>query len=237
MLPLDDRVTGEGVLDEGGSLPDLAPTPAGIQNDATGQSVRRRQIPVEAHRTVEVGASIDAIPFQGHIVGAQVAEFEHPGFHTQGAGLLDGDPVGNDEIPVHEDVADAAFLQQLAQERSPALHVAVVRHPHLGGKAEFPQRKRHLGDRNAAAPQVVAEAGEEQTNRTHQQQHRAVNAHLHQGWSPSPAQIPGQHSKNPGTPSDAAAAPSGGTGPAPASGAVAGHRARPAAHRRPAPAR
>ena len=221
-----------------GAFQTLRQTPAGIQHDAAGQSVRRRQIPVKAHRTVEVGAGIDAIPFQGHVVGAQVAEFEHPGLHTQGAGLLDGDPVGNDEIAIHKDVADAPFLQQLAQERTPALHVAVVRHPHLGGKAEFPQRKHHLGDRNATALQVATEASEEQTDRTDQQQHRAVNAHLHQGWSPSPAQIPGQQRKESwhalATPQPS---PSGGTGPAPASGAAGGHRARPAAHRWPAPAR
>jgi len=188
VLPLNDRVAGEGVLNEGGRLPGLAPAPAGVENDVLRQLIRRRQLPVERRRTVEVGAGIDPVPFQGHVVRPQITQLEHPGLHSELAGLLNGDAVGNDEIPVHEDVADATLLDQLAQKRPPTLHIPVVRNANLPREAEFTQGEGHLGDRDPAAPQIAAEPGEEQTDRAHQQQDRALDAHLHQRRRPSSAQ-------------------------------------------------
>ena len=200
MLPFDDRVTGEGVLNEGGGLPGFAPAPAGVQHDVWRQLIHRRQVAVKLRGLVEVGAGIDPVPLQGHVIGPQVAQLEHPGLDAQGLGLFNGNPVGNDEIPVHEDVADAALLQQLTQKRSPGVHRLPERHTHVRGEAEFPQREAHLGDRDPATLQVAAEAGEEQADGAHQQQDRSLDAHLHQCRRPSPAQIAVQHWDDPGTP-------------------------------------
>ena len=200
VLTFDDRVIGEGVLNERGGLPGLAPTPARIQHDRGRQLIHRGQGSVELRRLVEVGAGIDPIPLEGDVIRTQVTQLEHPGLDPERLGLLDRNPVGNDEIPVHEDVADATLLQQLAQERPPLLHRLLERHTDVGGEAEFPQREAHLGDRNAASLQVTAEASEEQPDGPHQQQDRSFNAHLHQCRRPSPAQIAVQHCIDPGTP-------------------------------------
>ena len=75
--------------------------------------------------------------------------------------------MGNDEIPVHKDVADAALLEQSSDKRTPRLHITAERHGHLRREAKFPQRERHFGDRDATAPQVVVKPRKKQANRTH----------------------------------------------------------------------
>ena len=96
--------------------------------------------------------------------------------------------MGNDEIAIHEDVANAPFLNQLTQEGTPAVHPLAVRHTNIGREAEFPQGEGHLGHRDATALQVAAETSEEQTDGAHQQENRTVDSHLYKSWRPSPAQ-------------------------------------------------
>ena len=48
------------------------------------------------------------------------------------------DSVGNDEIPVHKNVADAAVLEQMSDKRTPRLHIAAERHRHLRRETKFP---------------------------------------------------------------------------------------------------
>ena len=198
--PLDDGVTGEGVLDERWGLPGLAPAPSGIQHDLGWQLVHGRQGPVKRCGLVEVGAGIDPIPLQGHVVGPEVTELKHPGLDAKSLGLLDRNSVGNDEVPVHENVADAAFLQQLPQERPPGLHRFTEGNAELLREAEFVQREQHLRHRDSAALQVAAETSKKQADRPHQQQDRSLDAHLHQCRRPPLSQIAVQHWKDPGTP-------------------------------------
>ena len=171
------------MLDEGGRLPDLAPTPTGIQATA-GQTVHCGQGLIKLHGLVEIGPGINPISLQTHVIGSDITQFKHPGLDPQTLGLLDGDAVGNDEISIHEDMPDSPIEQELAQKRPPCLHVPGERDLHLPRETELLQGKGHLGDRDPATAQIATEPGKEQADGSHQQQHRAVDPHLHQGWSP-----------------------------------------------------
>ena len=179
MLPLNNRVAGKGVLNKCRSLPSLAPAPARIQHDVLRQLVALGQRPVEGCWLVEVGASIHPVPFQGHVVRAQVTQLKDPGLNAEVLRLFNRDPVGNDEVAIHKDVAYSPLFDQPAKEGPPRLHALAVRHTDIGREAEFPQGERHLGDRNAAPLQVATEASEEQTDGAHQQQNRSVDPYLH----------------------------------------------------------
>ena len=233
VLTLDDRVAGEGVLNERRGLPGFAPAPTGIKNDVLGQLVAGGQLPIKNRWLVEIGTSIDPIPLESHIVWAQITQLKHPGLNPKVACFFNGDSVGNDEIAIHKNVANAPFLNQPTKEGTPAVHPLAVRHTNIGREAEFPQGERHLGHRDATALQVAAETSKEQTDGAHQQQHRPVDSHLYESWRPSPAQTATRPSMDKILTrlNGAEAVPSGGRGPAPACAAAEERHAKPPVHR------
>ena len=83
----DDAIGGEGVLDEGGRLPGFMPTHSGIE-DGMGDLLDRRQRLIELDRAIEIGAGIDPLELQTHVIGAHIAQFKHPGFDGVGQGIL-----------------------------------------------------------------------------------------------------------------------------------------------------
>ena len=110
MLTLNDWVSGKRVLDKRWGLPGLSPSPTRIQHDVLRESIHSRKLPIERRRLIEIGAGVDPIALEGDVVRPQITQLKHPGLNAQIAGFFDGDAVGNDEIPVHKDVANATVL-------------------------------------------------------------------------------------------------------------------------------
>ena len=102
------------------------------------------ELPIKSRWLVEIGAGIDPIPLKSHVVGAQITQLKHPGLNPKVASFFNGESVGNDEIAIHEDMANAPFLNQLTQEGTPAVHPLAVRHTNIGREAEFPQGEATL---------------------------------------------------------------------------------------------
>ena len=70
VLPFDDWVIGERMLNKCGRFPGLAPTRSRIQNDVLGQLIDRSEVLIELNWLIQIGAGIHPITLQRDVVRA-----------------------------------------------------------------------------------------------------------------------------------------------------------------------
>ena len=187
MGSLHNPVTGESVLHKGGSLPELAPAhttlPARLRNH-----LLRWQTLIKLCWSVEGTTGIDAIPLQGHVIGAQVTQLEH--IAINGMALLaqlrtqiQSNPMGNRRIIDHKNVADAELLDLRSEEGTKISHRPAVGEALVGREAKLVEREADLVNLNPLGLQMSGHPRKEGADVAHEQQHRPVNVNRALGVS------------------------------------------------------
>ena len=148
--------------------------------------LHRRQIAIKLNRAIEIGAGVDPLQLQTHVIWAHIAQLKHPGFNgveqcllgIQLTHQLNRQAMGIDEIAIHEQVTNAPLHNQGAQKGLELRHGAAIGNPLISREAKFMERKTQLGDIGAPRLKMVGEPREECTKRPHQHQHRALYHHF-----------------------------------------------------------
>ena len=241
MRRLNDGVGREGMLDEGGSLPQFSPADTRFAPSLRDHIHRRKSV-IEIHRLVEVGSRISTLQLKTHIIRPDVAKLKHPGIHLllrpQLQRQFNRQAMRIDEISIHEHMADLLLLDHLGKKRLELIHFAAERQALIPVETKFMQREAHFEDGHPMIFKVPSKATKKRANRPHQQQNGTFDIHGNH-FSPPPSHqtidITSEFSPKSPRQTILSAGPTCGRCAAAGSKAAVAPGAKPAAPRSPAP--